>query len=201
MKRLGIVALLWCMTIGMMGQRFPVGIFSVQDTVKGFQLGVISSVNPDGGKGLQLSGFTNTSGGTFNGLQLSGISNITDGMNRGAQLSAIMNVSSSMMRGLQLGAVNYADSLNGAQIGVLNVARKRPKGWQVGLINVSGDSIGHKIGLVNINPMTTIDWMLYGGTSTKINFAIRYRNKSTYNVLGVGTHFMGLDSRFSGAVF
>lgn len=201
MKRISIVALLWCVAVSVMAQRFPVGIFSVQDTVKGFQLGVISSVNPDGGKGLQLSGFTNTSGGTFNGLQLSGISNITDGMNRGAQLSAIMNVSSSMMRGLQLGAVNYADSLNGAQVGVLNVARKRPKGWQVGLINVSDDTIGHKIGLVNINPMTTIDWMLYGGTSTKINFAIRYRNKSTYNVLGVGTHFMGLDSKFSGAVF
>ena len=201
MKKISIVALLWCTTVSVMAQNFPVGIFSVQDTVKGFQLGVISSVNPDGGKGLQLSGFTNTSGHTFNGLQLSGISNITDGMNRGAQLSAIMNVSTSMMRGLQLGAVNYADSLNGAQIGVFNVARKRPKGWQVGLVNVSNDSIGHKIGLVNINPMTTIDWMLYGGSSTKVNFAVRYRNKSTYNILGAGTHFMGFNSRFSGAIY
>ena len=201
MKKISIVALLWCTTVSVMAQKFPVGIFSVQDTVKGFQLGVISSVNPDGGKGLQLSGFTNTSGHTFNGLQLSGISNITDGMNRGAQLSAIMNVSTSMMRGLQLGAVNYADSLNGAQVGVFNVARKRPKGWQVGLVNVSNDSIGHKIGLVNINPMTTIDWMLYGGSSTKVNFAVRYRNKSTYNILGAGTHFMGFNSRFSGAIY
>ena len=85
MKKISSVALLWCTTVSVMAQKFPVGIFSVQDTVKGFQLGVISSVNPDGGKGLQLSGFTNTSGHTFNGLQLSGISNITDGMNRGAQ--------------------------------------------------------------------------------------------------------------------
>lgn len=102
---------------------------------------------------------------------------------------------------MQLGAINYADSLNGAQIGLLNIARKRPKGWQVGFVNLSYDTIGHKIGLVNINPTTDIDLMVYAGTSTKTNLALRYRNKSTYNIIGVGTHFMGLDSKFSGAVF
>ena len=48
-------------------------------------------------------------------------------MNRGLQLSGLLNVSSSMMRGWQWGAVNYADSLDGAQIGLLNVSRQRPK--------------------------------------------------------------------------
>ena len=171
-------------------QNFPVGIVSVQDTVKSVQLGVISSVAPDGGHGLQFSGVSNTTAHTFNGLQLSGVSNITNGMERGLQLSGILNVSEAMMGGWQLGAVNYTDSLNGAQIGVFNVARKRPKGWQVGLINLSYDSIGHKIGLVNINPMTDIDVMLYAGSSTKANLAVRYRNRSTYNIMGVGTHFM-----------
>jgi hypothetical protein len=182
-------------------QRSPVGIVSVQDSVKSVQFGVISSVATDGGHGLQLSGVSNASAQNFNGLQLSSISNITNGMNRGLQLSGILNVSEAMMGGWQLGAVNYTDSLNGAQIGVFNVARKHPKGWQVGLINVSYDSIGHKVGLVNINPMTNIDVMLYGGSSTKANIAVRYRNQSTYSILGVGTHFMGLDSKFSGAVF
>ena len=82
-------------------------------------------------------------------------------------------------KAFQLGVINYADSLNGAQIGVFNVARKRPKGWQVGIVNMSYDSIGHKIGLVNINPMTDIDVMVYGGSSTKTNLAVRYRNRST----------------------
>ena len=182
-------------------QKFPVGIVSVQDTVKSVQVGVISSVAADGGHGVQLSGVSNTSAHLFNGLQLSSISNITAGMDKGVQLSGILNVSSAMQRGLQLGTINYADSLNGAQIGVFNIARKRPKGWQVGLINVSYDSIGHKVGLANINPMTDIDIMLYGGSSTKANLAVRYRNKSTYSIWGVGTHFMGLDSKFSGAVF
>ena len=184
-----------------MAQRFPVGIVSVQDTVKSVQLGLISSVSADGGHGLQLSGLSNTSAHKFKGLQLSGISNITAGMDHGSQLSGILNVSSAMHRGLQLGAINYADSLNGAQIGLLNIARKRPKGWQVGFVNLSYDTIGHKIGLVNINPTTDIDLMVYAGTSTKTNLALRYRNKSTYNIIGVGTHFMGLDSKFSGAVF
>ena len=182
-------------------QKFPVGIVSVQDSVKGFQFGVISSVAPYGGHGVQLSGVSNATAHTFNGLQLSSVSNITSGMDRGLQLSGILNVSEAMMGGWQLGAVNFTDSLNGAQIGVFNLARKRPKGWQIGLVNVSYDSIGHNVGLVNVNPMTDIDVMLYGGSSTKANIALRYRNKSTYSILGVGTHFMGLDSKFSGAVF
>ena len=182
-------------------QKSPVGIVSVQDSVKNIQFGIISSVAPDGGHGLQLSGVSNASAQNFTGLQLSSVSNITNGMDHGLQLSGILNVSEAMMGGWQFGAVNYTDSLNGAQIGVFNIARKRPKGWQIGLINLSYDSIGHKIGLVNVNPMTDIDVMMYGGSSTKANIAVRYRNKSTYNILGVGTHFMGLDSKFSGAVF
>lgn len=182
-------------------QKFPVGIVSTQDSVKGFQLGVISSVTTDGGHGVQLAGVSNTSAHRFNGLQLAGVTNITNGMDHGLQWSGILNVSSAMMRGWQLGAFNYTDSLDGTQIGLFNIARKRPKGWQIGLINLSYDSIGHKIGLVNVNPTTDIDIMMYGGSSTKGNIALRYRNQSTYNIIGVGTHFMGLDSKFSGAVF
>ena len=187
--------------VNVQAQKSPVGIVSVQDSVKSVQVGVISSVATEGGHGLQLSAISNASAHKFNGVQLSTTSNITAGMDKGVQLSALLNVSSAMQRGLQLGAINYADSLNGAQVGLFNVARKRPKGWQVGLVNLSYDSIGHKIGLVNINPMTTVDYMLYGGSSTKANLAARYRNKSTYSIIGVGTHFMGLDSKFSGAIF
>ncbi len=198
-KLLGTIAMAAAMSV--QAQKSPVGIVSVQDTVKSVQFGVISSVAPDGGRGFQLSGVSNTAAHAFSGLQLSGVSNITQGMDQGLQLSGLLNVSSAMMRGWQFGAVNYTDSLDGAQIGVLNVARRRPKGWQIGLINVAYDSIGHKIGLVNISPTTDIDVMMYGGSSTKANIAVRYRNLSTYNVIGVGTHFMGLDSKFSGALF
>ena len=201
MKKGLLVAVAMMAVTDALAQNFPVGIVSVQDTVKGFQFGVISSVAPDGGHGFQFGGVSNTSGHKFNGLQLGGISNITQGMDKGLQLSGFLNVSSEMMNGWQFGAVNYADSLNGTQIGFFNLARRRTQGWQVGVINLSYDSIGRKIGLVNINPTTDIDVMVYGGSSTKSNLAVRYRNRSTYNIIGVGTHFMGLDSKFSGAVF
>ena len=195
------VAIMAVTSNAVFAQNFPVGVVSTQDTVKAVQFGVISSVAKDGGHGLQLSGVSSTSAHTFNGLQLSSISNITMGMDRGLQFSGFLNVSSAMMRGWQWGAVNYADSLDGAQIGIFNVARMRPKGWQIGLVNLSYDSIGHKIGFVNISPKTNIDVMMYAGSSLKVNIAMRYRNRSTYNIVGVGTHFMGLDSKFSGAVF
>ena len=182
-------------------QKFPVGIVSGQDSVKDVQFGVLSSVALDGGKGFQYGTFSNVTGGKFSGFQLAGINNITREMDKGLQLSVLLNVASGKMNGWQMGAINYADSLKGAQIGLFNIARKRPNGWQVGIVNLSYDSIGRKIGLVNINPTTKIDYMLYGGTSTKINLAARFRNKSTYNIIGVGTHFMGLDSKFSGALF
>ncbi|WP_288276913.1 DUF3943 domain-containing protein [uncultured Prevotella sp.] len=201
MKKGLLVAIAIMTTIGVQAQIFPVGIVSAQDTVKGFQFGLISSVTTEGGYGFQFGGVSNTSGHTFNGLQIGGVSSITQGMDKGLQMSSILNISSKRMNGWQMGTVNYADSLNGAQIGILNVTRKHPQGWQVGLVNLSYDSIGHKIGLVNINPATHIDVMTYAGSSTKMNLAARFRNRSTYNVIGVGTHFMGLDSKFSGAVF
>ena len=201
MKKGLLIAIAIMTTIGVQAQIFPVGIVSAQDTVKGFQFGLISSVTTEGGYGFQFGGVSNTSGHTFNGLQMGGVSSITQGMDKGLQMSSILNISSKRMNGWQMGTVNYADSLNGAQIGIFNVTRKHPQGWQVGLVNLSYDSIGHKIGLVNINPATHIDVMTYAGSSTKMNLAARFRNRSTYNVIGVGTHFMGLDSKFSGAVF
>jgi len=117
--------------VNVQAQNSPVGIVSVQDSVKSVQFGVISSVAADGGHGVQLSGLSNTAAQKFNGLQLGGVSNITTGMDKGVQLSGILNVSSAMQRGVQWGAINYADSLNGAQFGVFNIARKRPKGWRV----------------------------------------------------------------------
>ena len=201
MKKGLLVAIAIMTTIDVQAQIFPVGIVSAQDTVKGFQFGLISSVTTEGGHGFQFGGVSNTSGHTFNGLQMGGVSSITQGMDKGLQMSSILNISSKRMNGWQMGTVNYADSLNGAQIGIFNVTRQHPQGWQVGLVNLSYDSIGHKIGLVNINPATHIDVMTYAGSSTKMNLAARFRNRSTYNVIGVGTHFMGLDSKFSGAIF
>lgn len=174
-------------------------INSVGDDMRGVQISGVSNV-VKGGNGIQLSLFNNVSSSPFRGVQLSGLSNVSMGMKRGLQIAAA-NVSSSYMRGLQLGGYNYADTLNGSQIGLFNVCIRHPRGVQIGVINYSQDTVAHKIGLVNVNPKTRIDYMFYGGSATKANLAIRFRNRSTYNILGIGTHYFGLDEKFSGALF
>lgn len=174
-------------------------INSVGDDMRGVQISGVSNV-VKGGNGMQLSLFNNVSSSPFRGVQLSGLSNVSMGMKRGLQIAAA-NVSSSYMRGMQLGGYNYADTLNGSQIGLFNVCLNHPRGVQIGVINYSRDTVAHKIGLVNVNPKTRIDYMFYGGSATKANLAIRFRNRSTYNILGIGTHYFGLDEKFSGALF
>lgn len=200
-RRMATTLLLLAITIITHGQDLPVGIVSHQDSMRNVQIGVIASIADRSANGVQLSAVANMSAAPFRGIQLSAISNIAMGVSKGLQLTGALNVSSGYMRGLQLGAVNFADSLNGSQLGLINLSLAHPRGWQVGLINITRDTIAHKIGLVNVNPNTKIDLMLSGGTSTKLNFAVRYRNRSTYNILGVGTHYMGLDKDFSGALF
>ena len=175
-------------------------INSVSGNLSGFQFAFINNM-AHSLNGVQLSGFTNIATSPFRGVQLSGITNISMGVKEGMQISTIANICSSYMRGLQVAAYNYVDTLNGSQIGLINVCSSHPRGVQVGLINYSRDTIAHKVGLVNVNPKTKIDVMYYAGTSTKLNFAMRFRNRSTYSMVGVGTHYMGLDKRFSGALF
>ena len=177
-----------------------IGLTSHTDTLKGLQANILSNFAQNA-RGVQISGFSNISSTPMRGFQLSGVTNISMGVENGIQAAGLLNVSSGYMRGLQVGGYNYADELNGAQIGVINVAEAHKKGWQVGIINYTKDTEGHKIGLVNVNPNTIIDVMAYGGTSSKLNGAFRFRNRSTYNIVGLGTHYMGFDDDFSGAVF
>ena len=179
---------------------FSIGLSNHTDTLKGLQLNGISNYAYIT-NGVQLSGFSNISSSPLRGLQLSGVTNIAMGVDKGIQLSGIHNISSGYMRGIQFGASNYAEELDGVQIGLQNTAQKHTKGWQIGLINYTKDTSGRKIGLVNVNPQTTVDWMVFGGTSSKLNGAIRFRNRSTYSILGAGTHYMGFDKNFSGAIF
>ena len=180
--------------------RLSVGLTGHTDSLRGAQMNILFNY-AHRVEGLQLSGFSNISSTPMSGLQVSGITNISMGVKNGTQVAGLLNVSSGYMRGMQLSAYNYADQLNGAQVGLVNVAEQHRKGWQVGIINYTKDSEGHKIGLVNVSPTTTVDVMAYGGNSTKLNGAFRFRNQSTYSIIGLGTHFMGFDEDFSGALF
>ena len=168
--------------------------------VRGFQMSGVANVSGHL-QGLQISGFSNMAVEQFSGVQFCGIANIAVRMNGGVQIAGAMNICASKTRGWQFAAYNYADTLNGSQLGLINICVHHQHGVQVGLINYSRDTVAHKIGLVNVNPKPRIQMMVYGGTSTKINVAARFRNRSTYNIIGFGTHYMGLDKRFSGSLF
>lgn len=193
-----------------------IGLLSEVDTLRGVQLGLLYGGIRGDARGLMLSGvanaahamrgvqispFTNIVFTPARAWQISALTNIAMGIEKGVQISGAANISAGHMRGLQLGTYNYTDTLNGTQVGLINVALSHPKGVQIGLFNYSRDTIARKIGLVNINPKTRIDFLAGLGTTTKLNFALRFRNRSTYNIIGLGTHYMGFDEDFSGAIF
>ncbi len=192
-----------------------IGLITRLDTLRGMQLNLITSASSTA-QGVQLSGISNISGGlkgvqiaTFSnislspvsGLQFSPLANISRGIRSGTQISALVNVCSGYMHGYQQSTYNYADTLNGVQFGVINVCVNHHHGMQIGFVNCSRDTVAHKIGFVNVNPNTKIDILTFAGTSCKFNFALRFRNKSTYSIIGMGTSYMGLDKRFSGAIY
>ncbi|MBQ7984445.1 MAG: hypothetical protein IJ250_02275 [Bacteroidales bacterium] len=152
-------------------------------------------------KGVQMSAMNNISGASLQGLQLSGICNIAVGIKSGVQISGIMNVCADKMNGFQFSIFNYCDTLHGGQLGLVNICISHPKGMQIGIVNYMRDDVKRKIGLVNISPKTNIQMFLYGGNSNRLNIAARFLNQSTYSMLGLGTHYMGLNKDFSGSVF
>lgn len=175
-------------------------INTVRGVSKGVQIAGVSNMARSM-NGAQIGGFCNISLKPFSGLQLSGITNISLGVKGGVQISAIANISAARMRGWQLSTYNFADTLSGFQLGAINVCVSDARGVQVGIVNYSRGTVSRKIGLVNITPETKTDFMSFAGTSSKINIGMRFRNKSTYNIIGVGTHYMGFDERFSGTLF
>ncbi len=177
------------------------GVISINDSVKGVQLSPISNI-AEHSSGVQLAVFSNVGYNGMEGVQLSALNNIAIGGAKGVQFSGFTNQTFGTMRGLQLAFRNQTDTLRGVQLGLFNfIAHDYRSGVQIGFVNFSRDSITKRFGLINISPRTRIDIMGFGGTNSKINLALRFRNRSTYNIIGVGTHYMGLDNKFSGSLY
>ncbi len=150
--------------------------------------------------GMQVSGLSNLSLSALRGVQITPLTNLSRGIREGVQIGGL-NVVSGDMRGVQTGIYNYADTLCGMQIGIVNVNDRNPKGFQLGLVNLSNDSTGIRLGLVNVNPRTKVDFLVFGGNSTAGNIGLRFRNRSTYNIVGAGFYYADFDRRFSGSIY
>ena len=161
------------------------GLITIADSVKGVQLSPVSNI-AEHAAGFQLS---------------SALNNIVIGEAHGLMLTGFTNQNVGTLRGVQLAFRNETDTLRGVQVGLFNITRDYQKGVQVGLVNFTRDTQSKRYGLVNINPNTCIDLMAFAGTNSKGNMALRFRNRSTYNIIGAGTHYMGLNEKFSGTIF
>ena len=177
------------------------GFVNFADSIKGVQLSTVSNI-AEHASGLQLSGFSNVAYDGMKGVQLSALNNIVIGEANGLQMTGFTNQNVGTLKGVQLAFRNETDTLRGVQIGLFNyITRDYQKGVQIGLMNYSHDTQSKRYGLINVNPNTRVDVMAFAGTSSKANMALRFRNRSTYNIVGAGTHYMGLDDKFSGALF
>ena len=176
------------------------GLISISDSVIGVQLSPVSNI-AEHATGFQLSSFSNVAYNGMTGFQLSALNNIVIGEAKGLQMAGFTNQNIGILKGVQMAFRNETDTLRGVQIGVLNTTRDYQKGVQIGLVNYARDTISKRYGLVNVNPKTRIDVMGFAGTNSKANMALRFRNRSTYNIIGAGTHYMGLNEKFSGTLF
>ena len=171
------------------------------ENMSGVQLSGIMNIAGSSMNGVQLAGLSNIGIDSIHGLQLAGVVNIAVNTHNATQLSALANICAEQMRGFQIGAENYAGRLHGTQIGIINLCGGNVKGVQIGIINQSKDTTTIKIGMVNVNPHTRIQMMAYGGNLSKGNVAVRFLNHRTYTILGMGTQYLGLNKKFSGALF
>lgn len=157
------------------------------ESASGVHLAGITNIAGGDFKGVAMAGLLGVAGGSVTGIQISGLSNITAQDIHGAQIAALFNVTGRDMNGLQLSPVNMA---------------VRAKGLQIGLVNYYKENLdGFQLGLVNANPSTRVQLMLFGGTATKLNAGVRFKNDLFYTILGAGSHYLDFSDKFSASFF
>lgn len=174
----------------------------VGDDSEGLLISGLLNITGEQSSGLHLAGLANIAGANFNGVTTSGLLNIVGEDLRGVQFSGLSNITGGSLQGLQIsGLANVAgEASGGVQLSPLNIVGEG-KALQIGLVNYYKDNFnGFQLGLVNTNPDTKVQLMLYGGSSTKLNAGVRFKNKLFYTILGVGTHYLDFSDKFSGAL-
>ena len=111
-------------------------------------------------------------------------------------------MASHTVKGFQLSAYNYADTLSGAQVGLINVTQGNPKGLASGFNEYqsrlySSQDRPHQHQSYNENRLPFYTLV----TPQLLNAAMRFRNKNTYSIVGLGTPYLGFDKDFSGALY
>ena len=170
---------------------------------KGVILSGITNVNGSSHYGLNIAGLLNITGTKGVGLDIAGLANVSGSEHHGVMIGGLSNVTGKSLYGVQIAGLMNVNAVDmyGVQISPFNVTVSG-KGLQLGLVNYYAEDFkGLQLGLVNANPSTRVQWMIYGGSSTKVNTAVRFKNDLFYTILGAGTHYLDFNDKFSGALF
>jgi len=119
------------------------GIFNMNEGPATWgQFAGIFNMNEGSFSGIQFAGLFNINEGISDGIQTSGLFNANSGNTSGLQAAGLFNSVQGTMSGIQLaGGFNYADKIEGIQIGIVNIAGAMRGGLPLGLINISGDGL------------------------------------------------------------
>ena len=170
---------------------------------RGVVLSGLANITGDNSRGVIIGGLLNITGEESAGVQLSGLANISGGSFKGINISGLLSVVGDDMKGLQIAGIGnvVGGTATGIQLAPLNVAL-HAKGLQIGLLNYYKESLnGFQLGLVNANPQTKVQLMVFGGNTTKLNAAARFKNKLFYTILGAGSPYLDFSDKFSAALF
>ena len=90
-----------------------------------------------------------------------------------------------MVLGVQAAVGNYADSLEGLQLGFLNIGRE-VSGLQLGLVNVAWEKGGTQFGLINYARDGVLDVEVYQDELNFTHLLIRSGGKRLYSLIDSG---------------
>jgi hypothetical protein len=130
------------------GARF--GLFYTKNAdVKGLDINFLVSHTTGDFEGVQAVGLLNIIEGDMEGVQVFNGINVTDGYTDGYKIINFVNIDKDIRGGRIIATVNYADELDGFDLGAVNVAKKA-KGIQIGFFNYAEVLDGFQVGFINV---------------------------------------------------
>lgn len=163
------------------------GLFNIDSgDVLGFQAAGVFNLNSESLSGFQAAGVFNMNRSNSNGFQAAGVANINSDNTEGVVISGVANILSETTSGCAIaGAINYAESLDGVQVGTVNIAQNIT-GVQVGIINISKDIKGVQVGLLSF---TKNGYFAVEASYNEViysNLTYKMGTEKLYNIYGVG---------------
>lgn len=132
-------------------------------------------------RGVEVGVLWNHKSEFVSGVQIAAGANISNGPVDGVQI-ALVNIAGQNSEGLQLGLTNFAEDLNGLQVGLFNWGSQTEV--QIGIINIAEKS-DFSLGIFNLNWGYALHPVLWFGTNTQLTAGVQHGAKNLkYSLLG-----------------